>query len=322
MRIISDPSDIPNWFNLSNYLGLKDLSDEEAFEQLEFRYALLLVLETQSSSLNEESQTEDNIFESPEHYRWRSIVRGGPIINFQKDYRTPQEIDDDNHAAEWLSKIQNDAEVNNKVYLKAHPQQQAYWSEWDKEMDCARLNRRALTANNAIKGIQVSQLSYIYNEFVENGLIGKQHILGGIAGSAHYSDISCAAIMNGINIYGNTGAYIDIDLAMATDDEIVRQIKLFLPKWRKTLNVPPPNSSKPTPTLFSKIVPYRIIPYLDLVIWSSLYDYHITHELFSNTLFPDKERDRDNFKQVVLAHEKKLRKYSDNKFEFMEYGGE
>ncbi|MEH5013187.1 DUF6387 family protein [Phytobacter diazotrophicus] len=88
----------------------------------------------------------------------------------------------------------------------------------------------------------------------------------------------------------NLGLILDLSLDLMTDEEITNHIAYNLPKWRKRFDVPEPKTvgagQKVGFSFIRKIHEYKVVPFLDLQMWSSVNNVEITYDLYSRLLFP------------------------------------
>lgn len=88
---------------------------------------------------------------------------------------------------------------------------------------------------------------------------------------------------------GDSSVICDIGLGNYTDDEILMALERHLPLWRKDLNVPEPPKRFIKDAEITKIREYRIIPFLDLMIWERDMGVVITKSVVAACVFPDGE---------------------------------
>ncbi|MFC0226326.1 DUF6387 family protein [Serratia aquatilis] len=97
------------------------------------------------------------------------------------------------------------------------------------------------------------------------------------------------------NEFFNMGLILDLSLDLMTDEEITNHIAYNLPKWRKRFSIPEPKEvgrgQKVGFSFIRKIHEYKIIPFLDLKMWSAANKVEITCDLYSRLLFPLGEGD-------------------------------
>ena len=115
--------------------------------------------------------------------------------------------------------------------------------------------------------------------------------LGGNLATVGFESVACHAP------FGYTGGIqTSIALEGFTDAEILADLAELLPKWRKQLNQPEPNKKRDETTgrkrqsedsVIKRVIEYRIIPMLDLMIWAKINDFKYTDEQLSRALYPD-----------------------------------
>ncbi|KID40471.1 hypothetical protein QT16_01280 [Pseudoalteromonas distincta] len=88
---------------------------------------------------------------------------------------------------------------------------------------------------------------------------------------------------------GDSSIICNIGLDNYTDDEILMALKHHLPLWRKDLNISEPKKRFIKPAEIEKIRDYRIIPFLDLMIWERDMDVTISKSVMATCVFPDGE---------------------------------
>lgn len=103
------------------------------------------------------------------------------------------------------------------------------------------------------------------------------------------------------------GAAIYLNLEGYSNKEILNSVEALLPKWREQLNIPEPlNVSFAKNADIKKILDYKIIPLIDLMIWCEINDREITHSVYAGTLFPSFNRGDTEFKQTILPFLNKI----------------
>lgn len=81
----------------------------------------------------------------------------------------------------------------------------------------------------------------------------------------------------------------NIGLEKYTDEEILIALKHHLPSWRKDLKTPEPVKRFIRPSEITKTRDYRIIPFLDLMIWEKQMGISIPKSVIAVCVFPDGE---------------------------------
>lgn len=88
---------------------------------------------------------------------------------------------------------------------------------------------------------------------------------------------------------GDSSVLCDIGLEKYTNDEILMALKHHLPLWRKDLDISEPKKRFIKPAEINKIRDYRIVPFLDLMIWERDMGVTITKSVIAACVFPDGE---------------------------------
>ncbi|EIX9658222.1 DUF6387 family protein [Klebsiella pneumoniae] len=83
--------------------------------------------------------------------------------------------------------------------------------------------------------------------------------------------------------------YLWLNIALLTDEEVVEHVKRMLPRWRKEYGTGEPaiNTSRFGLSTVKKLIHYRIIPMLDLMLWEKRNGARISYEQMSRLLYPD-----------------------------------
>lgn len=83
---------------------------------------------------------------------------------------------------------------------------------------------------------------------------------------------------------------IGVNLAEATDVEILAELERLLPLWRKELALPEPTKNeagKVGPSVIKRIIDYKVIPILELMVWGKNNKFAYSAEQLSRVLFPE-----------------------------------
>ena len=139
--------------------------------------------------------------------------------------------------------------------------------------------------------------------------------LGGNLATIGFESVACHAP------FGYTGGIqTSIALEGFTDAEILADLAELLPKWRKQLNQPEPNKKRDETTgrkrqseesVIKRVVEYRIIPMLDLMIWAKLNGFEYSAEQLSRSLYPN---EIVTAKHVSDTHQPFAMKFSDEHY--------
>lgn len=96
------------------------------------------------------------------------------------------------------------------------------------------------------------------------------------------------------------GLYLTLDIEEYSDKEILASIEKLLPIWREQLDFPEPKVNFSKESEKKKIVSYRLIPLMDLLIWAESENLIIPHRLLAIALFPKGEKGEVELKQTVF----------------------
>jgi len=87
----------------------------------------------------------------------------------------------------------------------------------------------------------------------------------------------------------------EIDLASGTDEEIAESLKSALPQWRKFKGIEenPLESVRFGYGTIKKLINYRIIPMLDILIWAKIKKVRISDDRLSRLLYTDEDEETE-----------------------------
>ncbi|MCW0331710.1 DUF6387 family protein [Pantoea ananatis] len=80
--------------------------------------------------------------------------------------------------------------------------------------------------------------------------------------------------------------YTFFDLESSSDDEIIGSLRALLPVWRKEYGIKGRKQEAFGLGKILKLVDYRILPMLDLLIWAKLKDIYLSNTILSRVLYP------------------------------------
>lgn len=94
---------------------------------------------------------------------------------------------------------------------------------------------------------------------------------------------------------------VEIDLTNGTDEEIAESLKAALPQWRKVRGIEPDvtEAIRFGYGTIKKIINYRLIPLIDILVWSNLHQVRVSEDRLSRLLYTDD----DNEEQMRLNHQ-------------------
>lgn len=87
--------------------------------------------------------------------------------------------------------------------------------------------------------------------------------------------------------------YLWLNIRLLTDDEVVEHVKRMLPQWRKEYGITEPEigSFRFGLSTIKKVITFRIIPMLDLMLWVKRHGTKISYEQMSRLLYPNDSED-------------------------------
>jgi hypothetical protein len=155
----------------------------------------------------------------------------------------------------------------------------------------------AMPWTNAVKPLKaLNAITFTHTLIKEDRLIANKERLTPIDYSAYSEYFDLVDLNNNHRL-----AHMVINLNENSDKTILSDIKKLLPHWREVLEINEPTENiYSKPSHFKKIVDYKIIPLLDLKIWSLLEDKKIPHRVLTVALYPNGEKGETELKQTVL----------------------
>lgn len=87
----------------------------------------------------------------------------------------------------------------------------------------------------------------------------------------------------------------EIDLASGTDEEIAESLKAALPQWRKVKGIDenPLESVRFGYGTIKKLISYRVIPMLDILVWTAIKKVRVSDDRLSRLLYADDDEESD-----------------------------
>lgn len=99
--------------------------------------------------------------------------------------------------------------------------------------------------------------------------------------------------------YNNSRGHFVIDFDYS-DSELITSFASQISKWRKELNIHDVPTTKSWEYIKGRILDYKVIPLLDLVIYAEFFGVKIPSRVLALALFPDGERDGFGISQTVV----------------------
>lgn len=237
MSKVDSVTDLPKWFKLHNYDCFNDLSSDHLIEQLDVRLYIFDRLENpdQIDGINSQFCFVPKIYSE--------IQQSNPIIK-----NTPMVNKSSNSLLKIFSASSKAIKgITNSNIYSCHKLLEKNSELWHEKM---------LKKEDWYKrGIETDNIQDKNSNFFK-----------------HFSRnmIDFSLFIQEIE-HDSTDIFIKINLAEHTDKEIQSNLSKLLPVWRQQFKLPEPKDivlSKPSD--IKKILEYRIIPLLDLRIWSSI----------------------------------------------------
>ncbi|EIP7785834.1 DUF6387 family protein [Escherichia coli] len=104
--------------------------------------------------------------------------------------------------------------------------------------------------------------------------------------------------------------HLSLDITK-TDDEILSDLKKLLPIWRKELNLEEPEPKRAWGYLRERIIKYKIIPLMDLLMLAKFYTFgtkrRVPKRVLASMIYPNGERDGFGLEQTVIPFLEKIR---------------
>ena len=87
----------------------------------------------------------------------------------------------------------------------------------------------------------------------------------------------------------------EIDLASGTDEEIAESLKAALPQWRKIKGIEenPLESVRFGYETIKKLINYRVIPMLDILVWAAIKKIRVSDDRLSRLLYTDDDAESE-----------------------------
>lgn len=87
----------------------------------------------------------------------------------------------------------------------------------------------------------------------------------------------------------------EIDLASGTDEEIAESLKAALPQWRKIKGIEPNplESVRFGYGTIKKLINYRVIPMLDILVWATIKKIRVSDDRLSRLLYTDDDEENE-----------------------------
>ena len=100
---------------------------------------------------------------------------------------------------------------------------------------------------------------------------------------------------------GDNRLYISFDIKNSSDDEIINALKVMLPVWRDEYQIEESKIEKFGLAKIIKLIDYRILPMMDLLLWAKFKKITLTNTVLSRILYPrltDEIRGEEQLKET------------------------
>lgn len=174
------------------------------------------------------------------------------------------------------------------------------------------ISKRTIEGVHAIQGIDANWMVMLPDYLESRGTIKlkeiddyvvKRQIDGDLGGDINYlCHLECdtqGSIMDG-------SVWLTVNLEQYTNKELVGIFEKLLPAWRRQLSIPEPKHSIGKDAPIKKITEYRVIPYLDLIVWAKLSKVKIPNRVMALALFPYGEKGEIEFVQTIIPFIKRI----------------
>lgn len=95
--------------------------------------------------------------------------------------------------------------------------------------------------------------------------------------------------------------FISFDIEASSDEEVLNSLKVMLPVWRKEYQIKESKLEKFGLAKIFKLVDYRILPMMDLLLWAKFKKISLTNTVLSRVLYPkliDEIRGEEQLKET------------------------
>ncbi len=242
---------LPEWFNLSKYELFQTLTNEDLIKEIRTRAYFY-------------TEYDDSFI-----FEWEEAVTSGSMLLETKC--GDEQIDDSGVMIN--SELVSIGPGLFDVKIRPLPE------PIEKPKDMERL-----PGENGISPISFLELDGLYVCSQGKGIFGISDQ------PEEYSLIRPEYMLASVSAYIDNGRVTtSIDLAHSTDAEILSQLADLLPLWRTQLNEPEPDKTSAGvigPSLIKRIIEYKSIPMLDLMIWANINSFSYSSEQLSRVLYP------------------------------------
>jgi hypothetical protein len=298
MKTIKNKNELPEWFNLKKYDRLKDLSLKQMKKELEFRLELLSFV-SESTSENgflkrghESSRNLSEYFLEKLAYCPVQSLSDYDDIKFETDKTLFEK--DPTSIPNWLAL---EDYIDDFGKLRSHQEKLGLRFETKEicepigNISVYTLTRLADTIEHAKPEFISEFLSNFDNKF-ENEDIGQNLEDASVTSWITYEsqfhepeyDDSFFGLLDRTGLNNRTGILaVDFDFP---DQVLIEKFKEYLYKERTEIQSKPSTLSF-TLNKISRIITYRVLPYIDIRAWAESNDVKIHNALLEKIIFPE-----------------------------------
>jgi len=248
--------EITSWFNLKNYDFFESYPLEDILFQIRLR-CIFLIVYTPFDSETEQLDAQKRVLEQ--------IKKGKLDASLFDDFITEQSIESNDDNIEFI--------VNGASVISLdHSMSQG-------------VDVEDLSSGEAITPFTMGDLVTYHRYFARHGFIEEDDRTVSIRQGKVFTSVNMADILD--ERFGDD-LLIKVDIASHTDEELLLEFKELLKVWRDETGHEEPSygNSRVGISSFKKILDYRIIPLLDLMLWELVEERKISNEILSRILFP------------------------------------
>ncbi|EKM6298152.1 DUF6387 family protein [Enterobacter cloacae] len=251
--------EITSWMSVEKYDVFESLTVEEVLSEIEFRTIFACEYDPNDDEEREQwKQLQKSLLQN---------IQSGAVVS--KDI--PEDIlkvfhDESIELNEPVEFLVNGMSVISKDHhLKPH---------------CSELSE-----DEAIQAFTMADLVTYYRHFANANIIQVGERQPTIKEGKIFSSVS--ALEEGSE-YFEGEVVIKVNLASYTDDELLSEFKGLLKSWRSEVGMDEPESGnfRIGISTLKKILLYKLIPFIDLLLWEKVHERKISNELIARILFP------------------------------------
>ncbi|CNI88575.1 MULTISPECIES: DUF6387 family protein [Yersinia] len=264
--------EILSWFNVSRYEELLEFTIDEILKDIEFRIFLLFEGDDSDTLMRAKEMNESRL----------SFIDGlkKGHINSLSAYL--------HNLGEGCSESENDTEEN----IKDITLQFNGWPIVSRDYHNVSKDE-PFTSGLACAPFMVGDLISYYNALRRHGyIVDNQNGFVEVQGTHVGREITNVDYL-GESFSGEV--VIKLNLEEFSDEELITEFKEMIKNWRVESGIDEPDRAVNRVGLstLKKIITYKVIPFIDLMIWEKACKKKISNEMYARILFPLSEYDYD-----------------------------